>query len=166
MKYAGILFAMAILICTGCAHVISDESMRLVDQSISFAMLRENPDKYIGRYVLLGGSVASLRNDKHGSRIEIVQFELNIDDSPDPWSHSGGRFLAETPTFIDPYVFKSNRLVTVVGEVKGHKTLPLGEIDYDYPVLAIREIHYWKMRDVAYYPYPYYYPPYPYYYWW
>lgn len=165
MKYIGIFLGLTLLVLAGCAHVVSDESMRLVDQSISFAMLRENPDKYVGSYVLLGGAVASLRNDKSGSHVEIVQYELNADDSPDQWSRSGGRFLAETPSFIDPYVFKINRLVTVVGQVRGYKTQPLGEIEYTYPVISIREIHYWKTQEAVYYPYPYYYPPYPYYWW-
>jgi outer membrane lipoprotein len=158
MKYAVIFLVSALLLFTGCAHVVSDESLSLVDRSVSFDMLKGTPDKYIGSYVLLGGAVASLRNDKLGSHIEVVQYELNTDDSPDPWSRSGGRFMAETPSFIDPYVFHANRLVTVVGEVKGHKTQPLGEIEYVYPVISIREIHYWKLRDVTYYPYPYYYP--------
>ena len=161
MKCA-VFLIVGLLLLAGCAHVVSDESLSLVDNSVTFDMLKGAPDKYIGSYVLVGGAVASLRNDNSGSHIEVVEYELNLDDSPDPWSRSGGRFLAETPNFVDPYVFHTNRLVTVVGQVKGHKTQLLGEMEYVYPVIAIREMHYWKLRDVIYYSYPYYYPPYPY----
>jgi outer membrane lipoprotein len=51
--------------------------------------------------------------------------------------------------------------VALIGEITGVRTLPLGEIEYTYPVIAISEIHLWNKSDL--YPFPgYYYYPYPY----
>jgi outer membrane lipoprotein len=167
MNYS-LFFLLIVLLFTGCVHAISDETLRLVDRSISFAMLKENPDKYIGSYVLLGGTIASARNTKLGGELEIVQFRLDSDSKPEESYNSGGRFLAQSAYFLDPVIYKSGRPVTVAGEVKGHKTAPLDQIEYTYPIIGIRELYLWKEPEsYGYpYPYPYYYPYYPYNYWW
>jgi outer membrane lipoprotein len=46
--------------------------------------------------------------------------------------------------------------VTVAGEIKGKRVLPLDEIDYTYPVISVKEIHLWSpKRKDQFYPYPY-----------
>lgn len=164
MKYSRLFIALAFFLCAGCAtRVISEESLRLVDRSLGFAQLKENPDRYVGSHVLLGGAIASVGNTKQMGQLEVVQFQLDSDNMPVEANVSGGRFLARTDGFLDPLVFKPGRLVTIVGEVKGQKTMRLDQVEYDYPVIAIREIHLWKPAEVRTYPYPY-----PYYddYWW
>ena len=162
MKYSRFFIVLAFFLCAGCAHVISEESMRLVDRSLSFAMLKENPDRHVGSNVLLGGVIASVSNSKRLGELEVVQFELDSDYMPVESHHSGGRFLAQTDGFLDPLVYKPGRLVTIVGELKGHKTLPLDQVEYDYPIIGIREIYLWRQADVRSYPDPYYYYPYDY----
>ena len=166
MKYTRFFITLAFILSAGCAHVISEESLRLVDRSLSFVQLKENPDRYVGSYALLGGAIASVSNTKQMGQLEVVQFQLDSDNMPAGSYNSGGRFLAQTDGFLDPLVYKPGRLVTIVGEVKGHKTMPLDQIEYDYPIIAIREIYLWRPVDVRSYPYPYYYPYYPYDYWW
>lgn len=70
-------------------------------------------------------------------------------------------------------IYSKGREVTLAGEVKGKRVLPLGEIEYTYPLIAIKEIHLWpdESKGLIYpYPYgyyPYWYHPYGYYpYWW
>ncbi|HOP40877.1 MAG TPA: Slp family lipoprotein [Geobacteraceae bacterium] len=162
-----------VLFFTGCAHVISEESRNLVDPTIQFQSLRANPDSFVGKYVMLGGTIAGVKNDEDGSRLEIVQSPLESNELPEEISHSsGGRFLAISSGFLDPMVYKSGRRVTLVGRVLGKKTLPIDRIEYTYPVLAIREIHVWSKSEInpPQYPPPrYYYDPFwwgPPYYWW
>lgn len=162
-----ILFMLAsFLLLTGCAHVISEESRNMVDASIQFQGLRADPDSYVGKYVMLGGTVAGVQNDKDGSQLEVVQSPLDSDELPEEVSHSsGGRFLAITPRFLDPVVYKTGRRVTVVGQVQGKKVLPIDRIEYTYPVISIREIHVWSKSELE----PPQYPPPGYYYdphWW
>ena len=44
-----ILLTSAMLFMAGCAPVISNQSLRLVDRKISFAELRQDPDRYARR---------------------------------------------------------------------------------------------------------------------
>jgi len=165
MKYFRFFIVLAVFLGAGCTtRVISEESLRLVDRSLGFSQVKESPDRYVGRYAILGGVIASVSNTKQAGQLEIVQFQLDSDYKPVETYISGGRFLAQTVGFLDPLVYKIGRLVTIVGEVKGHKTMQLDQIEYDYPIIAIREIYLWKSVDLSSYPYP----DRPYYddYWW
>ena len=116
--------------------MISDESMRLVDTRITFDELRKTPDSFIGKFVLLGGTIAGVKNSKKGAELEVVQTPLDNNDEPEETRYSGGRFLVTSSRFLDPLVYKSGRRVTVVGEVKGKKTRAIDEAEYLYPVVA------------------------------
>ncbi len=154
-RFNWMLPVLGMLVLSGCAHAISDEGHRLVDPAITFSRLRENPDAQLGKYVLVGGSIAGVKNSKEGAQLEIVQADLDSSDAPTNIYHSDGRFLATSPALLDPFIYKPGRLVTIVGEVKGQRTMPLDEVEYTYPVIAIREIYLWKEYAVEYgYPYP------------
>jgi outer membrane lipoprotein len=161
-----LLSALAFLLLAGCAHVFSDRANSLVDPFISFEMLKKDPKFYAGKNVKLGGLIASTKNLKDGSQVEVVQFKLGSDDIPDTSYSSGGRFLAVTPNFLDSMIYKSGLPVALIGEVQGEKTLPLDETEYSYPVISITEIHVWPIYQAYPYPSPYYYDPFFYNYWW
>jgi outer membrane lipoprotein len=155
------LLGVVLLVLSGCAHVISEESRKLVDPTLTFGRLRETPDAFSGKYAMLGGIIAGVKNGKEGGQLEIVQFDLDSSDMPENVYNSGGRFLVTSPAFLDAMVYKVGRLVTVVGEVKGTRTRPLDSVDYTYPVVSLREIHIWKGYEPdSGYAYP---PPAPYY---
>jgi outer membrane lipoprotein len=130
------MLLLLLLFLTGCAHLISDQSLALVDRSVTFDRLRENPDAFRGRFVLLGGSVASLAANREGSQLEVEQHALDDREVPKAASGSGGHFLATTPYRLDPADYPSGTLVSMVGEVTGTRV----ERDYRYPVIAVREI--------------------------
>ena len=48
---------------------------------------------------------------------------------------SEGRFLMLADKYLDPYVYRKGKRITVAGEILGEKTKPLGELDYRYPLL-------------------------------
>jgi outer membrane lipoprotein len=136
-----IVLGAALMILSGCAHIISEESRKLVDPTITFGKLRENPDSYLAKQVMLGGIIAATRNSGEGGQIEVVQFDLDKVGAPMDNQGTGGRFLATSPLFLDPLVYRTGRLMTMVGEVKGKTTRPLEGVEYTYPTIAIREIH-------------------------
>jgi outer membrane lipoprotein len=65
--------------------------------------------------------------------------------------------------FLDAAIYSEGREVTVAGEVKGKRVLPLGEIQYAYPLISIKELYLWppKIKKGFFYPYPHWYYP-----WW
>lgn len=161
-----LLPALVFIFLSGCAHVFSDRANSLVDTTITFDQLKRDPKPYLGKYVKVGGIIASTKNTREGSRIEIVEFKLGSDDIPDDTTPSGGRFLAETTDYLDNMVYKAGLPVALIGEVKGTRTMPLDEIEYTYPVISIAEIRVWKKSETYPYPPPYYYDPFYGPYWW
>jgi outer membrane lipoprotein len=144
-----LLLLIATTLClAGCAPVISNQSLSLVDRGISFTELRQSPDRYIGRHLLLAGEIAGVWNSNDGGELEVVQFEADENGEITDTAKSGGRFIARSAEFLEPAVYRPGLLVTVVGEVRGKIKILLGDVVYTYPVLAIREIHLWKPEEL------------------
>lgn len=142
-----LLLSATALCLAGCATVISKQSLQLADRGVSFAGLRQDPDRYIGRNLLLGGGIAGVRNTNEGGELEVVQFATDEEGKITDTAKSGGRFIASSSGFLDPAVYRTGLLVTIVGEVVGKKNMLLGDVVYAYPLLVIREIHLWKPEE-------------------
>lgn len=125
----------------GCAHVISKELREKADEEISFAALLKDPDRYAGRFVILGGIIASSLNTEEGTYIEVVQNPLDSRGRPEYSDVSGGRFLILTEGYLDSAIYSQGKRVTVAGKVIGKRVRPLGEIQYTYPLIKSSEIH-------------------------
>ncbi len=159
MKRFAIMF-FVMLNVTGCTHAISESGRKLADPDVTYGKLGQNPDSYIGKNVILGGKIAAVRNAQDGATLEVVQMDLDCSFYPKDVMVSGGRFLATSPGILDRMIYVPGRLVTVLGEIKGKKTGMLDEVEYTYPVVAIREIHVWRdsgMDELYSAPSPYYY---------
>lgn len=137
----------ATLLCSGCATVISEQSRRLVDTDAHFSKIRATPETYIGKHVLIGGRIAAVRNSQGGAQLEIVQFELDYSGAPENSFRSHGRFIATASEYLDPLIYSRGMLITLVGEIKGKQTQRLDDMDYTYPLIAMREWHLWPEND-------------------
>lgn len=155
---------LALLVLSGCAHVISGELRVQARQDLTFPMVFENPEAFVGSTVVWGGVIVETRNRRDGTDLIILKTPLDYGGFPLGPEHHEGRFIAWTPRFLDPEVFAKGRKVTVGGVIDGAEKRPLGEMEYTYPVVEIRELHLWEAFPRAYYrPYP---PPYLPWYWW
>lgn len=143
MRTLSLCLYLSLLFAAGCTTVISEQSRKLVDSTAPFKEIKEAPENYIGKHVLLGGRIARTRNSSDGARIEIVQFELTSNSYPEDTFLSYGRFLATSSSYMDPLIFKQGMLLTLVGEIKGKMTMRLDDMDYTYPVIAMREWYLW-----------------------
>jgi outer membrane lipoprotein len=149
MEKLRILAIAILLLCTGCTHYISEQSRALADRSITFDMLREDPDAYRGKFVMLGGTVATVTRTREGTQLEVVQYNTDSRELPDAVTPSGGRFLATTSEVLDPAIYKPGALVTMMGEVAGKKAHPLQGVLYTYPVIAVKEIRALKFEELS-----------------
>jgi outer membrane lipoprotein len=157
------------IVGAGCAHVISTEVREQVSKDITFKEVRQNPDGYKGKMVLWGGTIINTKNQKSGTLIEVLEKPLDVVGQPEAGDRSGGRFLALYNGFLDDAIYANGRDVTVAGEVIEKRTIPLGETEYTYPLISIREIHLWPEKsNERFGPYygPYWYYPYWYDPWW
>ncbi len=143
-----ILVLPLVFLVAGCTHWIGDQSRALVDRSITFRQLRENPDAYRGKFVMFGGTVDEVTRTGEGTWLDIIEHRLDSRELPDEVIPSRGRFLATTSEPLDPVHFKPGVLVSMMGEVTGAKVRPLKGADYIYPVIAIREIHAIELPEI------------------
>ena len=151
LALAGMLF-----LGYGCGpQVIPKELEGQVDRKVSFLQLKESPAAYIGRTVVLGGEVLSVKRANDTTRIEVLQIPLDASLEPVPdRMTSQGRFLAVQREFLDPATVPVGTRITVIGEVTGTTTLPIDDIQYVYPTLAIRHLKVWERQSPGVYSRP------------
>jgi len=141
MKIHLVLVLTLLFVMTGCAHNISDKSLALVDRSITFDRLLENPEGYRGKFVVFGGKIEAAEKRAEGIRLEIRQYDLDGRELPDETAVSRGRFLAVATGSLKISICRTGRLASIAGEVVGREVLPSAGVDYVYPVISVREIH-------------------------
>ncbi len=164
-------FGLALLgvsfLASSCVHVISKDLRAQVDKAITFKDVLADPDAYKGRVVIWGGSIIEAGNQKDGTLLEVLQKPMGLDGRPKEGDVTEGRFLALYPGFLDTAVYARNREVTVAGEIQGKVARPIGQVEYNYPLISAGEIHLWPERPreiyAPYWSYPW---GYPYPWWW
>jgi outer membrane lipoprotein len=113
-------------------------------EKISFSEILRSPEQHRGKVVRLGGVILDVVNKEEGGTLEILEKPLNWRGRPKPGDDSGGRFIALFGEFLDKAIYRMDREVTIIGEITGMKTAPIGETTYNYPLLSGREIRLWK----------------------
>jgi outer membrane lipoprotein len=156
MTVRGFLVITVAVVClSGCAHVISKDLLQEVNTEITFGELHKAPQAYQGKIVLLGGVIVKTVNRKDGTLLEVYQTEIDSMGRPIKLDISGGRFLAHYKGLLESEIYHKGRKVTIAGIVQGEQVMRLGEIDYHYPFLIIKDIHLWKKEQPrSYEPYP------------
>jgi outer membrane lipoprotein len=129
---------------SGCVHAVSRGVPKEVDRKITFSALLQAPNAYQGKVVLLGGIIVNTTNKQDGTLLEVYDTMLDREGRPSNTDVSEGRFLALYQGFLDSEIYKQGRKVTIAGTVQGEKTQLLGEIQYRYPYLIIKEIRLWQ----------------------
>ena len=160
-RFQWLLLLLLVLLFSGCGHVISKDLRAKSDSSLTLAQVHQNPEAFKGKWVVWGGEINEAVNQKDETTlIEVFRRPLSWRGEPKNTIYSEGRFLVLADTYLDPYVFRRGKKITVAGEMTGEKTKLLGEMEYRYPLLSSKQFYLWP---------EYYYPPYPYYYydpWW
>jgi outer membrane lipoprotein len=133
-----------VFIIDGCARPFTEKSLGRVNRSISFSDLKKDPEQYRGTWLVLAGVIVTSKNTDEGAFIEILQKPMDRDGRPLDTDVSEGRFIVQSDRFLDSAIYYRGREISVIAEVMGRKELPLDEIMYSYPLLAIREIYLWE----------------------
>lgn len=116
-----------------------------IDASVRFADLKTAPSRYIGRTVMVGGTVIRAKRTEANTEVEVLQLPTEKDGPlSDDRLRSEGRFLAVREAFLDPASLPEGTPITVIGTVKGESTRSLDESDYTYPVLEVKHIIDWN----------------------
>ncbi|MCF8129815.1 MAG: Slp family lipoprotein [Deltaproteobacteria bacterium] len=137
-----------LLLLSACATTIPSEALMGVDHSISFQNLRENPEAFTGKTVVLGGEVISTENQPGKTHLIILQHDLDGDMKPLDNDQSKGRFIVTVPEFMDPAIYAKGRRITAVGTVAGKETRQLNDIPYVYPVIMESYLYLWPAEQI------------------
>ncbi len=136
----------AALSLSGCASVMPRDMLEGAERSIPFEDLLADPDLHKGRMVILGGEIIETLIFPEKTLLLVLQRELGFRDRPKAGVPSKGRFIVSSPDFLDPAVYRSHRLITVVGAVKGKEVRTLGQMEYAYPVIEKQGLHLWRNK--------------------
>ena len=137
-------YCLLLAVLSACAPVISPEVLKTVDAVITFEQVLKNPDAYKGKTVLLGGTILKTINLPDETLIEVMEQPLDRRNRPVNPGASKGRFIILFKEFKDPVIYSTGRLITVAGEVTGSQLRPLGETNYNYPMISPKEYYLWK----------------------
>lgn len=139
-------FVLVTVSCTSTSreYTIPEPIARQIDSSLSFAQLQASPTSHVGKVVALGGEVLNAKRLSDETSMEILQVPLDGAEPTMDIQQSQGRFLALQKEFLDPATLSGRPRVTIVGEVTGAKTQRLDDIEYTYPVLAVKYLRVWQ----------------------
>jgi outer membrane lipoprotein len=144
LRFFFLLFLPALVSLAGCApRPFPQELLNKIDRTITFPELLKDPEKYKDAWVMFAGMIIVSRNTKDGTSIEVLQKPMNSDNSPLQTDETGGRFIVQSDAFLDTAVYHRGRLITVIAQVAGKKELQLDEIQYQYPLLVLKDLHLW-----------------------
>ncbi|NLO79192.1 MAG: Slp/YeaY family lipoprotein [Xanthomonadaceae bacterium] len=152
----------------GCASKLPQPIREAPEPDLALRVAVQDPERYFGRQVRWGGSIAGVDNRAEETCLEVVGRELQSSGKPVAGNGSPGRFLACTGEFLDPVVYAEGRLVTVAGTLEAVETRLVGKYPYRYPVVQVSALHLWapEPERVIYEPDPFWYDPFwpwPYY---
>ena len=146
-----LLYMTAIFVLSGCAYPISRQ-LRESARDIKLPAVVENPAAHKGAVVIWGGKIIKTFTSDAGSDIYILGMPLNYQERPVDRQVTDGRFVARTKQYLDPALYEAGKSITVAGTVEGVEKHLVGERQYPYPVVHIREIHLWKPETTYVYP--------------
>jgi starvation-inducible outer membrane lipoprotein len=120
MRWHGLIVLASLLGCVACGSVISPQVQSLADPALAYAQLVSNPEAYMGKVVILAGTIIEAVNTPEGTRLVLLQYSTNRRGRPQTDAPSGGRFLVLAPEYLETAIYRSGRALTVAGEVRGN----------------------------------------------
>ena len=128
------------LMLTGCAPILSQSTLNVIDLTITFPKILDHPDSYTGKRVVCGGRILELKARNEEIWLEVLQQPLDTRYRPENSDFSQGRFFIILKGDADPSIYPRDRRVTVVGEVTGSMVSPIKDMPYKYPVITPQEL--------------------------
>ena len=135
-----------LLSLASCAPIISKQIRDHVKPDLTFREVLQDPERYKSQMVILSGVIIETKNTKEGTLLTVLQRPAGFRGKPKDVDESEGRFLALDSRYLDPTIFEKDRAVTIAGEVREKRTLRLGETDYVYPLIDIKEVYLWPVE--------------------
>ena len=136
--------------CSIMSKQVRTESM----PPVSFKLLDQETDRYIGNTVTLGGYILETKNLADESVMMILQTPLGFREEPKSKDQSEGRFIVSQKGFLDPEVYKKDRKITVAGKIVGSELEKVDGYSHAFLKLESHEIYLWpEQKQISRYQY-------------
>ncbi|WNM61965.1 Slp family lipoprotein [Candidatus Nitrospira neomarina] len=162
------LLFLTMLCATGCStpykSTLPPDLAEQIDPQLLFPRIKEDPDSFKGKLIILGGQVLAAKRLKDSTQLTILQLPLIDEQEPTTeLTQSQGRFIAKQEQFLDPATVPPGTRLTLVGELSGSVQQGLDETIYTYPTLTIKHLKVWPAYSPDFnrygpYPQPFFYP--------
>ncbi|OLQ94387.1 starvation-inducible protein [Vibrio ponticus] len=133
---------LALTACSSLPEQLASDNPNLITD---YATWQQTPN--VNTDVRLGGVIASVDNQADRTRIEVVNLPIDSAGKPDIDQEPKGRFVVYLQGFEDPVAFAPGRLITFLGSSNGTEVSPVGEFDYDFPVMNAQGYRLWKIEE-------------------
>ena len=160
MKNTYRILMVFLLLLSACAHPISKEFRNQVDPAVSLNQILQSPNQYLGKKVVLGGTIVETRNLKNVTEIEVVEKYLNSSGYPKFGYESRGRFVFRKKGYLESETFAKGRILTGGGTLVATKPGKIEHTEYEFPVIEVEELKLWDTPVQSYWFPPYAYGPY------
>ncbi len=99
--------------------------------------------------VIWGGVIVSAVNLEDRTQFEVLDYPLDRHQRPDTSKASRGRFLMQSPEYLETENYAPGRQITVLGSLQGVVQGSVGQANYDYPTMTVTDIHLWNPDELA-----------------
>ncbi len=140
-----IIFAISFaLLFQSCTYAISPEYAHQADRSISFHEIKQDPELYHGKLVIIGGTIAQVNSTDHGTLLEVVERALDYWGRPKRTNETGGRFMLLYPAHLNTLLYAPGRELTAAATVEGSEAAALTDQDLRVPLFLSKELKLWE----------------------
>lgn len=113
------------------------------DRTLTPIGVATRPQLATGKIVHWGGTILNITNLKDRTQIEVLAYPLDASGRPQNNSNPLGRFILKQVGYLEPATYIEGRQITVVGTVTGTQAGQVDESDYNYPLIAARQLYLW-----------------------
>jgi len=132
------------LVLVGCAAT-APLNTEAVSVSLTPEEVTSDPDSAKGT-VIWGGVIVSSVNLVDRTQFEVLAYPLDNNQRPATNKKSLGRFLLQSPDYIETQNYAPGREVTAIGTLQGITKGEIDEAKYDYPTVTLSDVYLWN-RD-------------------
>ena len=127
----------------GCSYAISPEYVRQADSTISLHEIKQDPEIYQGKLVIIGGTIVQVSSTDHGTLLEVVERSLDYWGRPKRTKETGGRFMLSHPAHLNTLLYAPGREITAAATVEG-EAAGLAAPDLRFPLFLSKELKLWE----------------------
>lgn len=142
-----ITFGIALLglALAGCATKKVLYETDAVTVALTPEQVASDPESATGT-VIWGGVIVSSVNLVDRTQFEVLAYPLDSYQRPMTKKKSLGRFLLQSPDYVETKDYAPGREVTAIGTLQGITKGEISDAKYDYPTVSVNDVYLWN-RD-------------------